>query len=284
VKSIFLILVSLFFTLGLQSNEIGNASGRDIPANNFNTSYVICSWNLKDFGFTKSDHILDFIAKTISGCDIVAIQEVVAGEGGVETVGRLYRKLNSKSDQWRYIVSAPTSGNSYKRERYSFFWKKDRVQLSDKPWLEKKYSLEIDREPYLATFLINGKAYTLVNYHAITQRMQPEKEIKYFKYFPNEYPGKKLLFMGDFNCPQTHTVFNPLKTMGYKAALTDEKTTLKINCHNKDCLASAFDQFFYKPDEFKVDSSWVFHFYRSFNSLEEARLVSDHLPIFIRIN
>jgi hypothetical protein len=40
--------------------------------------------------------------------------------------------------------------------------------------------------------------------------MQPETEIKYFKFFPDEYPTLNLIFVGDFNCPITYG-FNPLR-------------------------------------------------------------------------
>lgn len=243
---------------------------------------MICSWNLKDFGIAKSSNTLNFIAQTVSDCDILAIQEVVAGNGGPETVAKLALLLNKGNAHWAYVVSPPTSGSSYKTERYAFLWKTARVQLNGKAWLEKKYSLEIDREPYFATFSLNGKECTLVNFHAITKKMQPEKEIKYFKFLPAEYPTKNLLFLGDFNCPETHTVFNPLKVMGYMAVLKNQKTTLKKKCVQNECLHSAFDNFFYMPGKVEADSSWAFYFFKQFNTMEEAWKVSDHLPVFFR--
>lgn len=233
---------------------------------------------------SKSSTTLQYIAATISNCDIVAIQEVVAGNGGAETVAKLAEILNSGNFKWNYVVSAPTNGTSYKKERYAFLWKSARVQLSGKPWMEKKYSLEINREPFFANFTFSTHEYTLVNYHAITQKMQPETEIKYFKYLPAEYPEKKLLFLGDFNCPETHTVFNPLKSLGYEAALKNQKTTLKKNCIQKDCLASAFDNIFYKSKNIAVDTAWAFYFFKQFPSMKEAGEITDHLPIFCRFS
>lgn len=93
----------------------------------------------------------------------------------------------------------------------------------------KKYNLEIDREPYYCTFEYNKKQFTIANFHAITKSKQPETEIKYFKFLPAQYPTLNLVFMGDFNCPQSHTVFNPLKKMGYASVFTKQKTSLKKN-------------------------------------------------------
>jgi len=284
IKTYFIFFLFTVF-IPFQHNNISgtNVFNKNVYSVNAAEKYLICSWNLKDLGIAKAGPTLDFIAQTVSGCDILAIQEVVAGNGGEETVAKLAQLLNQGSAHWAYVVSLPTSGNSYTTERYAFLWKTARVQLKAKAWLEKKYSHEIDREPYLGTFSFNGKECTLVNFHAITKKMQPETEIKYFKFLPAEYPGENLLFLGDFNCPETHTVFNPLKAMGYRAALKDQKTTLKKYCVQKECLASAFDNFFYLPGHVYSDSSWAFYFYKKFGTMEDAWKISDHLPVFFRI-
>jgi deoxyribonuclease-1-like protein len=54
-----------------------------------NAQTTLISWNLKDFGKSKSDEEINFIANTLKNYDIVAIQEVVAGEGGAQAVARL---------------------------------------------------------------------------------------------------------------------------------------------------------------------------------------------------
>jgi endonuclease/exonuclease/phosphatase family metal-dependent hydrolase len=242
----------------------------------------ILSWNLLDFGKSKSDTVIEFIAQTVKDYDIVLIQEVVAKDpGGAQAVGRLGEALNKKGAKWEYRISDPTSGeNSYKKERYAFLWKPSKVSLIGRPWLENKYTVEIDREPFYATFQAGDKTFTLVNFHAITKSMQPETEVKYFKFLPESYPSLNLIFCGDFNLPQSHTVFNPLKSMGYKPIFTNQKTSLRQNCIGDDCLASEFDNIFYNTGKILFLSSGVVHFYKSFPSLQEAKSISDHLPIF----
>jgi deoxyribonuclease-1-like protein len=240
----------------------------------------LLSWNLENFGKSKSESELNFIANTIFEYDIVAIQEVVAGYGGAQAVAKLAMLLNEKGTKWDYSISDPTSSSSYKKERYAFLWKTSKIKLKGNTWLEKKYHLEIDREPYFATFEINKKTVTLVNFHAITKSRQPETEIKYFKFLPGEYPTLNLMFLGDFNCPQSHTVFNPLKKMGYSPILQNQKTTLKQQCKNNICLASEFDNMFYKTGSLEFTNSGIIPFYKNFNSLKEARRISDHIPIW----
>ena len=244
----------------------------------------VLSWNLENFGKSKSAENLNFIANTVLNYDIIAIQEVVAGYGGAQAIAELNRILNEKGTKWNYIISNPTSGNSYKKERYAFLWKTKNIRLKGSPWLEKKYHMEIDREPYYATFEIDKKTITFANFHAITKTKQPETEIKYFKFLPAEYPNLNLVFIGDFNCPQSHSVFNPLKKTGFKAVLQNQKTSLKQKCKNNNCLASEFDNIFYQANSLDYKNSGIIPFYTAFNSLQEARKISDHIPIWFEFS
>ena len=83
----------------------------------------LLSWNLENFGKSKSDQEISFIANTIKDYDIITIQEVVAGNGGAQAVVRLADELNRKGSKWDYRISDPTSSSSYKTERYAFLWK-----------------------------------------------------------------------------------------------------------------------------------------------------------------
>lgn len=240
----------------------------------------VCSWNIRAFGKTKSDQDIEFIANTVKGFDVIAIQEVVAGYGGAQAVARLHDELNRKGAKWDYSISDPTISSAYKTERYAFIWKTSKLKKVGNAWLETKYSKVIDREPYFIRLNSNGKVFTLVNFHAITKSKQPETEIKYFKFFPQSYPDDNLIFCGDFNVPQSHTVFNPLRKMGYVSSLVGVKTSLKQRCINDDCLASEFDNFFYQPTKVKLITAGIIPFFETFSDLKEARLISDHVPIY----
>ncbi|MEO6174859.1 MAG: endonuclease/exonuclease/phosphatase family protein [Flavobacterium circumlabens] len=244
----------------------------------------VLSWNLENFGKSKTEGQLNFIAGTLCEYDIITIQEVVAGHGGAQAVAKLVEILNKKGSKWDYRVSDPTSGSSYKKERYAFIWKTNKARLKGNPWLEKKYTLEIDREPYFASFEIGKKTITLVTFHAITKSKQPETEIKYFKFLPQEYPALNLVFIGDYNCPQSHTVFNPLKKMGYTTVFQNQKTTLKQKCIAENCLASEFDNIFYRTNSLSNLNSGIIPFYKKFASLKEARKISDHIPMWFEFS
>ena len=244
----------------------------------------LLSWNLENLGKSKSDQEIRFMANTVNSYDIIAIQEVVAGLGGAQAVAKLAEELNRKGAKWDYVISDPTSSSAYKTERYAYIWKTKHIKKIGRAWLEKKYHLEIDREPFFCTFEYQKKQFTVVNFHAITKKMQPETEIKYFKLLPDEYPDLNLIFAGDFNCPQSHTVFIPLKKMGYKSILVNQKTSLKKTVKNGKYLASEFDNMFYNAAKIKSIDKGFIPFYTFFRSFEEARMISDHLPIWFEFS
>ncbi|MBD3581735.1 endonuclease/exonuclease/phosphatase family protein [Flavobacterium selenitireducens] len=245
------------------------------------TQLRLCSWNVCDLGKSKNDATIEFIAQTLRNYDLVALQEIVAGPEGPKALARLADALNRTGSKWEYVVSAPTQGDRQKRERYAFLWKSSRVMLVGTPWLDQNFAAEVEREPFLGTFRYENNELTIVNFHAITKKLQPEREIKYFKFFPEKYIGHNLVFTGDFNCPQTHSVFSPLKKSGFSAVFSNTKTTLKTACVDGNCTASEFDNFFYFANRMSVENKGAAAFYSTFQSLKEARKISDHLPIWV---
>ena len=114
--------------------------------------------------------------------------------------------------------------------------------------------------------------------------MHPETEVKYFKFIPNDHPDKNIIFCGDFNLPQSHTVFNPLKSMGYKPALELQKTSLRQECIDDDCLASEYDNVFFDGRKVKLIKADIIHFYLNFPSIKDALMISDHVPVVFRFS
>ena len=242
------------------------------------------SWNVENFGKSKSNKEITYIASLLNNYDLVALQEVVAGYGGAQAVARLADELNRKGNHWEYTISDPTTSTPSKTERYAFLWKTAQLKKIGKAWLEKNYASVMEREPYLCTFEYHNKQFTAVSFHAITKSKQPEREIKYFKFFPSVYPKSNLIFMGDFNCPQSQSVFDPLRKMGFTSALVNQKTSLKRSRKNGECLASEFDNMYFSKSKIKKLHAGVVLFYEKFSTLKEARTISDHCPIWMEFS
>jgi len=240
----------------------------------------IGSWNIKDMGRTKTSDQIECMANILRDFDVIALQEVVAGFGGTQSVAKLADELNRKGGKWLYTISNPTVSSPYSSERYAYLWKPSKVALIGKAWLNQNYVNEIEREPFMVKFLYKKDTFTIVSFHAIPKTKQPEREIKYFKFFPDFYKNEKLIFLGDFNVSQKNNVFNPLKKMGYVPVLKKQKTTLRTKCLNDGCLASAYDNIFFNGDEFELLSSGTIHFYKKYKDFKKARKLSDHVPVF----
>ena len=244
----------------------------------------IMTWNLKNAGKSKTEEHLEYMATIMKQADIVAIQEVVTNPSGAQTIAALQAELNRKSGfKWDYALSNPTISSPYRSERYAYLWKSKNIKLKKKAFLDQHYQDEIEREPYMATFQYKELEFTLVSLHALPKKHQPETEIKYLRYFPEHYPDSNLIFLGDFNLSESHSVFNPLKKQGYTPAFTNQKTSLRQKCIKRDCLASEYDNFFLQPTIFTLKSAKAILFFEDFDSLQEANKISDHIPLMIEI-
>ena len=71
--------------------------------------------------------------------------------------------------------------------------------------------------------------------------------------------------------------------MGYASAFINQKTSLKKSCKGADCLASEFDNIWYDATKISLKNSEALHFYAIFETLEDARKISDHIPITAEI-
>lgn len=250
-----------------------------------NAQVKIMTWNLLNVGKSKSQENIEYIAKTIKQTDIIAIQEVVTNPTGAQTIAKIHEELNRSSGaKWDYAISDPTVSSPYRSERYAYLWRTSKVKLKGKPFLEPTYQVEIEREPYMATFIYKGKEITISSLHALPTKHQPEKEIKYLKFFPEHYPDHNLIFLGDFNLSESHRVFNPLKKQGYLPSFSTQKTSLRQKCLKGDCLASEYDNIFYHPDKNELISAKPIYFFEDFEEISVARKVSDHIPLLITLN
>lgn len=247
------------------------------------SQYVkLLSWNIRDFGGSKDETELEVMANVMKDYDIVAIQEVVTNPKGVQTLAKLADILNRKGARWDYKYSDPTDSPPYKTERYAYLWKTKKAKLIGEPWLWSAAAGFIDREPFFARFEVDTRPLLLVNYHARRYDTQPEREIKYFRQLPDEYPDEILVFMGDFNVKPKHTVFNPLKKMGYRQVLKKEKTTLKRKCNKKGIYVHrSIDNILYPAQKTLFENGGVVDFVGGCDQLLERRKISDHLPVFL---
>ncbi len=244
----------------------------------------LISWNIRDFGRTKSSEELDRMAEILRDADIVAIQEVVAGYGGAQAVAKLADNLNRKGAKWDYVISNPTNSTKYVTERYAFIWKTKNIKIKNRGLLVKDLDSLVDREPFYLDFYIKGRKLTVLNFHSRPHDKNPESEIlaitDYLKINSSQHP---IILAGDFNVNEKELVFNGLKAIGYKASINNQRTTLKQSCDGNAYLNYPIDNIFHSKNVSKIDGRTI-DFVKVCENLEDARKLSDHLPVYLNFS
>ncbi|GGG52251.1 endonuclease/exonuclease/phosphatase family protein [Bizionia arctica] len=282
------LLVFIAFFLGSQPSEIGDLESFQMETScrfKINDGLIsVASWNIQDLGQSKSTEEINFMANILKDFDIVAIQEVVAKHpAGAQKVAQLADELNRKGAKWDYRISDPTkSPSSHMSERYAFIWKTSKVSIQGRPFLDAELETKIYREPYIAKFKIKetNEDFFLVNFHSRKHDDKPELEIQYFKDYRERFNTNNMVIAGDFNLNERHAVWDSMYQQGFKSALEDSKTTLKRKCAINNYLSHAIDNIYYSSNISFVNSG-VIDYIEVCESLEAARKISDHLPVFL---
>lgn len=247
-------------------------------------SLKLVTWNIQDLGQTKNTAEIAFIVDVLKDFDIVAIQEVVAKHpAGAQKVAQIVDELNRKGAKWDYRISDPTKSPSvYMSERYAYLWKTSKIDIQGRAYLDNELAEEIVREPYIAEFKVKSTGYKFhaINFHSRKHDDNPELEIIHFKNYQERLNTEKLLIVGDFNLNEKHEVWDDLYQSGFKSAIENSKTTLKRKCAFGKYLSHSIDNIYYTK-EIQFKTSGVVDYIRICENLKAARLISDHLPVYL---
>lgn len=242
---------------------------------------TLVSWNIQHFGQSKSSAELKKIAAVVKDADIVAVQEVVAGYGGPQAVAKLTAILNGKGAIWDYIVSAPTNSSKYMTERYAFIWKPKHIKIKNRGYLITDLQNTVEREPLIVDFYVGSKRFSILNFHSISHRKNPRPEIKALtKYMMNGRFTYPVILAGDFNVNEGDLVFKDFLNSGYHPSVFNKKTTLKSKCLHGQYLNYSIDNIYFSKRVSKIDSGVIDHVLVC-DEIENARKLSDHLPVYL---
>ncbi len=254
--------------------------------------YVYLSWNLANFGKSKSPETLELMAEIGRDADIIAGQEINAGSRGVlgdgpQTVAKLTDLLERKGSDWDYIISDRTQseGDNAGVERYAY-WMKSPIWMNRREAvLVKSLEQPIDREPYSAVFHIGNNTVTTYSIHAVPTAKDPVQEVQALAKSEELQRSGNMILSGDFNLAgkDMNPILNPTGFTPHIAA----KTSLKQKVGKKgEHLLYQYDNIYTKGN-IGVCASGVVDFPASYfapvtdESLHEARKLSDHLPVYI---
>lgn len=251
--------------------------------------YRYVSWNLGNFGKSKSDEEIRAMAEIIvdAGADIVAGQEVSTGPPGAQAVARLQDELSRMGSKWDSLHSPVTQPASTGSERYAFWFNTARFHANRKEaTLVQELEADIDREPFTALFSTKaGESLRIYQIHAVPTKKNPLEEVrtlsKYSGFGKNE---QSIILSGDFNLSPTET--DPLLVPLGFSSLIRGLTSLKQLPAQGVYLNRQYDNI-YTRGKFTVCYSGILDFTKRFPSpisnddFKKARAISDHLPVIV---
>jgi endonuclease/exonuclease/phosphatase family metal-dependent hydrolase len=289
-----------------------------IPAKTVDSTLMLASWNLREFGGTKSGgrdkEALFYIAEIISRFDLVAVQEV---RDNLDALDGLMEILGS---WWKYLVSDVTLGVQGNQERSAFIYDTRKLSFGGlagellPPVIKKDGTLNASfaaaRTPFLAGFRAGWFKFTICTQHlyygeskADDPQRQKEAEmvvslLKDRMKSKDRWANNSIL-LGDFNVFTTNDkTFMALEKGNFKlpAGLRGKYTNANLD--------KPFDQMaFLAPDverQIQTVRAGVFPFYKLvYRDEDQARYLpdgnlrtykewrtykmSDHLPIWVEL-
>ncbi|KRC26601.1 endonuclease/exonuclease/phosphatase family protein [Acidovorax sp. Root219] len=210
--------------VGLQ--DLRKALSKEIPSRSAIDTLLLATWNIREFDSEKygyrGDEQYFYIAEIISRFDLIAIQEV---RDGLYPLQKLRRILG---DDWQFLVTDVTLGDSGATERMAYFYDSRKVSFTGlaaelvlpKARNAKENPLQLARSPYIAGFRAGWAYLTLATvhiYYGKGVKVDPRRleEIRVFAKTiaenaprlsgaPQYEPGARskadnLIILGDFN-------------------------------------------------------------------------------------
>lgn len=153
-----------------------------IPAKTVDPTLLLSTWNIREFGGTKSDgreeEPLFYIAEIMSRFDIIAVQEV---RDDLDALDKLMYILGG---WWKYIVSDVTLGTQGNNERHAFIYDTRKISFGGMagelvPEMKKeggtlKSDFAFSRTPYIAGFKAGWFKFTLCTQHFYYGESKPD--------------------------------------------------------------------------------------------------------------
>jgi endonuclease/exonuclease/phosphatase family metal-dependent hydrolase len=289
-----------------------------IPAKTVDPTLLLATWNLREFGGTKSggreDEPLFYIAEIMSRFDIIAVQEV---RDNLDALDKLMENLGG---WWKYLVSDVTLGEQGNNERHAFIYDTRKISFGGMagelvPEMKKeggvlKSDFAFSRTPYIAGFKAGWFKFTLCTQHFYygedkaddPQRLQEAKAIVQLlkkRMKSRDAWANNAILLGDFNifstndetfkAIQTEMFEIPAKLKGtYTNAVQDKPfdqiAFLAREVQTQLGLARAGTFPFF--DHVYRDADWqAYQPQTTLNKYKQWRTfkISDHLPLWVEL-
>ena len=243
----------------------------------------VASFNIQVFGVSKmgKPEVVDVLAKVVRRFDVVAIQEVRSADQTV--LPRFVDAINATGRRYAHVMG-PRLGRTSSKEQYAYVYDTERVELVP----GSVYTVPdpqdlLHREPLVARFQVRaapgeeGFSCTLVNIHTDPDETDQELDALDDVYLTvrNNAPDEDdVILLGDLNVDE-----NKLGELGQLPGITHVVYGVPTNTIGK----STYDNLvFDRQSTTEFTGRWgVLDLMGDYGlSLEEAKRVSDHLPVW----
>jgi len=260
-----------------------------IPSRKHNENLIIATWNIRNFGKTKTARAVKYIAEICKKFDIVAIQEV---KDSLEGLKKLQLLLGP---DYRFVFTDPAGNNErlvymYDRRRVDFTGLASEIVID--PGDKKKPKVQFHRTPFMASFRTANFDFILVTVHIFYGKSKTikfrEDEIKDLAKFIESRAGDQdiydpdIIALGDFNIVKTgDKFFKALESGGLivENAIKKLKSNYLKNKH--------YDQiayYNYTDSAISFSKAGVVDFtnavFKEMTSRKLSYALSDHLPLW----
>lgn len=224
----------------------------------------LASFNIQSFGAAKARNAttMAMLADIITRFDLVAIQEI-------RDINSTALSLLANMTNYSYVVS-PRLGTSNYKEQYAFLYN-DKIVFENVSYVFN--STVFERPPFVAKFSAGEFDFFAVNVHVKPELGRTRKEIMAMKELVET--GEDYIMLGDFNadCNYLDEEMDELLPGFFVAVPGTEDTTVG----RSDC---AYDRVVFTETALEDFHSYGVHKFDEGMSMDEAKRVSDHYPVY----
>ncbi|MBO1520651.1 endonuclease/exonuclease/phosphatase family protein [Oceanisphaera pacifica] len=246
---------------------------------------VVGSWNIQRLGH-GSNKSFPALAAIASKVDLLAVQEVMTEDG----ITQLEQALEKHTGEpWSHLVSHALGENSYK-EMYAFIWRESAVEYSEGAVVYLDRDNYFVREPFSAKFkskqdnseLAIGTVHIVYGKRITDRTPEINALADYWLWMAEVYPNTPIVLAGDFNLPQSHAAWDPLKK--YARPLVTQGASTLSNTPGK--YANLYDNIWVERDtHLAINDAGIIDFpiMIGWDHKKSRKHVSDHAPLYMAL-
>lgn len=249
-----------------------------------NDAIKIASFNIQVFGEKKINDpgVVQVLVGICRHFDVIAVQEVRSVQENV--IPLFVDALNADGSHYSYVIG-PRLGRTNSKEQYAFIFDTASIEVDrNQTYTVNDEGDRLHREPLVGWFRVRGpkpeEAFTFSLAAVHTDPDDVPRELlalrdAFFAIRDDSRQEDDVIMLGDFNADSEHLrELGQIPGLGH--VISQDQPTNTRGTHQYDNLL--FDS---QATPEYTGRGGVFDFMREYNlSLEDALLVSDHLPIW----